>query len=1090
MKLNYTSLTYRDEPRMHCAIKALIIILLCQAPFAVGLNFLTSGFQKISTDSSYPSKIYWALNARKLIETLPAFPSSARFFIYPESSLVSNYNMAPIAPSSALSPAADDYIPDDPDIRPIPSLFPPPATGFLSDSDILEYPDQDIPSFSFPAPSPGPLPDSKVIQDPDIWPFLPFNEPAKNIMMVVSRDKFSPKYVIKELPDPDYELVTQIQKMPGSAWHSTSDVEAEELTQEFQMLLLKPRSPIFLIGDKGDEGIKPAIHTVTNSVLSFILKRLTDEGAKYTVIYNDNGTVVVKVQYADGSTRILSMEDLLFKFGEWFYDFFDAFFDSPHGYAIPHTQYHSQPHSVVIYHKKKKTQKKGDPVKPGSEPVDGQTPSKSTSGRSAINTLPSLQAPLHKTERRHSTTPSDPHPKTPLYSTLSSGGDGASLLPAPSKKPKPGHRFMVARATSELAVAKDLRGRGVRKLAHVIKRNDLRKKFSGLEGFPASKSVQKQIAWLLTSGQAIPLSELIVEKATQQWLDGMAHTLITRHLKRSQSTKRTRVKPSDLERQHAELARHLDTFMREETVFVDKPKPKDHAALKHLLGSGWRIVLANANEAPLYYSSQQQKLLIDASLPNLEDALTVSTQRALEFLLWDAPEALRLSKLINFLVPAKPEAMIKQQLESSAKKAGVIESVLGIDSYIRLVNHPTAGGGRLALGAPQKHIKVAYFNNEPESEYVEIEVSVEFSEITIADPMYKQTKIPVTLALRSAYKYSLHSGVATPLRDRRVVVASHPQLPPAPTAEQIQQWASELREKQTRAFYESLAKVEERFADWENRASVQPPVDIAKLKEDARKLKILLQGFTPNFEYARNWKGLPVSELERVTNRLAEAMKQYQQLLDTVLKDESLFSGPGHEEAWLLVRDYRKYVLDMEDVYNRMTRINRRQEQLTEEDLREIERLVELSEIIGGRARNLNKDELPVRRAVLREKGALTQEQYERTEQLRTLYYPLTSAFNIDRAQALLRYHQASDESGASHKVSTFIPDDEQEEAKIEITPEISPLEMTLPFTFAEGLPGEDEEQELHDHGQEGLVHTTSDDGLNGFDEPDSSDSD
>lgn len=1069
---------------MRCALKALILILLCQAPVAVGLNFLPFGFRNIFTDSSFSPKGYQAFDTKNLAELLTSFQMhSPRAFSFHESGVVADFGIISpvhVIPFPAASPPAINKVSGGLDIWPTPPFiyFPEPSpspeteifdapdslpssVGAISTTtpliEIDDDPDQEIPPISYPdSPS---SPDSLIVQYPDTLPQTPFNELAKKIIMEVTPGNSSSKYVIEEQFDEDNGFLTVIN-IRDIAEHSEPDPEMDTLSEEFQMLLFRPDSPTFLIRDTRLEGLEPTVNTITSATLNYILTRLQSEGAVYAVIYKDDGTLVVKVRYANGKTRILSQEELVFKFGEWFNDFFDSFLESLYGYATHYSAYYSQSSTIVIHHKKKKKPAKGDPNKPDNQPVDGQNGSKPSSGRTTPN-LPVFFAVQRPTTERQMSAPSPgPSHDRPEALTQVSKDDGATLTVPERTRTKPEHRFTVAKATSELSAAKELQSQGVNKLAKAIKRKELRSKFKSLDGFPKSQSARNQIRWLLANGHAIPLSELIVAKANQQWLDEIAHTLLGRHLQRAQSARRTKIKASDSLHQHAGLSEQLDTFMSEKMVVVEKAKPKDQAVLKPLLKGGWRILFANGKKAPLYNSAQQRKLLTDAKAANIDDALTVSTQQALEYLLWDSPEAARVSKLISQIVSPTFDAEMKQALESTPTLPGMIEHALNLSRYVRLVEHPTAGGGRVVVGPSQRHIMVSYHNgDETVGEHVLIEVSIEFAEITIANPMQEHISVPLTMGLKAVYQFPLHSSVATQVPNR-MILASNPALPPPPSAAQIEQWTRELHDKQVELFHNSLKTTEERLRDWETKASRRPPVDIAKLKEDSRKLKLAQQRFADNFKYARSWSELSVEELEQAAQKLSDAMKQYLQLLDSALEDETLFNGGSHPKGWQLVRDYRKYVQDMEAVYKQMEEINKRRHELTQQDFVEIEELVRMTESIGGRARSLQVDELPVRRTQLRKDKELTEEQYVRTEELRTLYYPLTSGFNIVRAWALLHPPQQTDETDY-HRASVFIPDDENGgQPVISTAPELSPLEVTMPFTFTGGSQ-EDFEAEI-----------------------------
>ena len=1131
--LNYTSLIYRNGSRMRCAIKALILILLCQAPFAVGLNILPSGFRSIFPDSSVAPKAHQAFNAKTLAELLTSFQiPSSRAFAFTESGIAGNFGMIPpsfVVPSPVVSPPAINPVSADLDIWPTPSFIPSPIRSPLPDSELFDDPDfvspspaasptnlpdtgidhdpdQDIPPPSYLDPSsPHASPDRDIVQDPTALPQIPFNGTPKKIIMEIRPDNASHKYVIEEQLDPDYDLLTVIRKTIDPDGLPEPEIGSRQ--EEFELLLLKPGDPIFFLEDRELTGQAPIVHTVSSGILNYLLMCLINQGAKYVVIYKDDGTIMVKVRYANGTIRILSQEELLFKFGEWFNDFLDSFMEFLYGYATPYTTYSYQSDSVVISHKKKRKPAKGDPQQPDSQSVDGQNGSKPSSGRASPNTPALLTVKRPTTERQMSAPdPGPSHHKTEV-GDRGSKDDGATLVVPEKTRTKPEHRFTVAKATSELAVSGQ-HSQGVNKLAKAIKRGELKAKFKTLDGFPKLSTVRNQIRWLLTHGHAIPLSELIVEKANQQWLDVTAHTLLNSHLQRAKSTRRTRLQSSNSLHQHAGLSEQLDTFITEEVVAVGRVKPKDQAVLKPLLKNGWRILFANGKKAPLYNSAQQRKLLNDAKLagakktanPNgaktesIDDVLTVSTQWALEFLLWDAAEAARVSKLISQIVSPTFDAQMKQALESTPTQPGMIEHALDIANYVRLVDHPTAGGGRVVVGPSQRHITVSYHNNEAIGEHVLIEVSIEFSEITIANPMQEQVSIPLAMGLKTVYQLPSRSVTATRMPNR-VIVASNPTLPPPPSAEQIEQWTRELHDKQAQLFNDSLEKTEERLRNWETRVSHRPPVDIAKLKEDSRKLKLAQQRFADNYNYARNWSDLSAERLERVSQALSDAMKKYLQLLDSALENESLYNGSSHKQGWQLVRDYRKYVQDMEAVYRQMEEINKRRHELTQNDLAEIERLAKMTETIGGRARAIEADELPVRRTQLEKDGKLTQEQYDRTEELRTLYYPLTSAFNIVRVQALHHSSQQTDETDY-HRASTFIPEDEHGvQPVISTAPELSPMEVTLPFTFTDSSQGDFEadiplESITHDLDPDSSALNLDDGDEDGSDEEESPDSD
>lgn len=984
---------------MHCAIKALILILLCRSSFAAGLN---SG----STQALYGF-------TETEVQLLPS--SRIALSLLGENLVFMRHNLK----------FKDEF---DSGLPPLPS------------------PSRILPS---PSASAGRSPEPVIVGDPTPLPEVLFEDQAKKIALQILASQVRFQYILYDLLDAYRRKFMVIERFPRAQDIALPDTG-------FQFILLALPDEAYLIDDPGTSRFSPRVNSISNSVLQYILSIIVPVDAQYVAIYNDDGTVVVKILYANGHSRIMTREEILMKFGEWFYEFFDKFFEHFAGYAEPYAaRYQSQ--SVVIPRKAPKKPAKGDPESKKGEPVDGQTGSKSGSGKKA--------PPVPESTKDSKVTAGDsPDPPSdhPLYSTQSSKDSGASPVVPVRGKVKPIHRFKVAKATSELIVAEDLRSNGIQKLTKAISKKELKQHFQDLDGFPAKKSPSVQITWLLDNGVAIRLSRLIVEKATQQWLDSTTLTLIGRQLQRARSTRRTRIVSRDSAHYRPGLVRELEKFMplpeNGAVIQAAKARHTDQAALKPVLGRGWQIVIANGKKSPIYHSAQQRGLLTTANTPNLEEKLTISTQTALEYLLWDDLEALRVGKLIAKLVPLELEKMIRDAFQSSSAQPGVIERELDIGRAVRLVDHPAAGGGHLLLGPSQKHIKVSYFSESPHSEYVVIEISIEFSHITTASPIREQSEIPLTLVLKSAYKYTLGSSHAVAIPDERVVIASDPAslLPPLPTPTQIQQWIDQLHGAQTKIFYDNMKKHEERLRDWESRESIRPPADIVKLTADSRKLKSAMQFFTINYDYVKNWNDLSAEQLESLTQKLLEAMKEYQQLLDSVLDEGSLFQGSTHPEGWNLVQGYRKYVQDMEAVYLEMMRIYQRRLNLTREDFERIEELTKLSEEIGGRARNLQIDELPVLRARLRNSGLLTDEQYVRTEQLRNLYYPLVSGFNIARAQVLFQPPQYADIVDDEQRRSFISVHDEYEETDHPAVPEFSPLEVTLPFTYdQEDIEGE-----------------------------------
>ena len=990
---------------MRCAFEALILILLCQTPFAVGLNFGSIQTQsylhepEIESSFTFKNRIMPEMNSRAL------FMIFSDFF--------------------AFAATTTDFTNEDST-----SLIPSSTNG--------------LPEIS---PTRKNSPDNGIIIDPDELPKIDFDDPSKKVISVISPQQGKYKYVISKLDDPVRGRFTEFQRI-------TFDPTLPDPEASFRAIIqLRPDEPYFF-EDSAGSLFSPTINFISDTHLAYMLSFVITGDTEYIVIYQDDGCLMIKVRYKDGTTKTYTQEEILFKFGEWFNEFFDRYFAVVETYSEPYTVYRHQSRSVVIPERKAKK-----PINSGpdhsTEPVDGQGNSKAASGRGSPKT-PESSNPLQPTKPQRQLSDPIPGPSNekPPEASRRSRDDGDLLAIPQKEKTKPEHRFTVAKATSELAETKKLQTSGAKKLAQAITRGELRSKFKHLDNFPQYRSAKTQIKWLLNHGHNIALSELIVEKATHEWMDGTAHTLVGGHLKRAQSLRRTIIKSSDSSHQHTALAEQLARLNTPKSVTVEKSKPKDLAALLPFLKNGWRIILTNGKEAPLYNSAQQRKLLTNAGSTNIDEDLTVSTQKALEFLLWDDQEVARVSKLISQVVSPKLENEMKEALESTPSKPGMIETALGIASYIRLVNHPAAGGGRLVLGPSQRHIKVSYYNNEASEEYVLIEVSIEFSNIAIFNPLQEQTDIPLTMAVRTVHRFPLNtrSGEATPLPDNRVIIASNPSLPSPPTPEVIQRWTNQIHDNHAQLFNKNLKQVEDRLQDWDKRASLRPPVDIKQLTEDSRKLKLAQKDFSHNFAFARNWNDLSADELQRVAQKLSEAMKQYQQLLDSVLENDSLYQGDSHQEGWQLVRDYKKYVQDMEDVYLRMKEINNRRHALTRDDLDEIDKLNRLTVEIGDRARNLSGDKLPLRRTALKEAGELTQEQYDRTEQLRKLYYPLTSKFHIARAQALFNPPAEAVEDTDYHRTSTFIPDDEHgEPPAISTAPELSPLEVTMPFIFSDG---------------------------------------
>ena len=980
---------------MRGALKAVVLILLCQTSFATGLNSGSTQAPYGFTGTDVPTVQFHGYKTR-FNSGIQLFPNSRSAFLFPgEGPVFMQHNLK-------FNDEFDSGLPR------------------------VSSPDRILPST--PA-SAGHTPEPVIVRDPTLLPETLLEDPAKKIALQIIASQVRFQYTLYDLPDTYKRKYTVIERSPRALDSALSDTD-------FQFILMALPDEIFLIDDVDNSRFAPQVRLVSNAVLQHILSIIIPVDARYVAIYNNDGTIIVKILYADGRSRIITREEILMKFGEWFYEFFDKFFEHADGYAEPYSAQKYQSQSIVIPRKTPRKSVKGDPENKKDEPVDGQVGSKSNSG----NNTPPASEPNLALPATGKNFP-EPFPDTPTYTAQSSRESDSSQAVLTRKKVKPKHRFKVAKAISELAAASDLRNQGVKKLAEAIKKQELKEHFQNLEGFPVGKSINSQITWLLDNGRAIELSRLIVGKAKQQWLDQLTNTLISRQLERARSTRRT-----TLASQNASLLTdQLDKLLPapEEDIAVAKPKQTDSAVLKSVLSAGWQIILANEKKSHIYHSAEQRGLLANAGVDNIEEKLTVSTQTALEYLLWSNDlQALGLSKLIAKLVPMELEKEIRNTLQSSSDQPGFLENFLGIASNIRLLDHPAAGGGHLTLGPSKKHIKVSYFSDQPQ-DYVDIEISIEFSNFIIMNPIREQNEVPLTIILRSVYRHVPGSYDAQSRPKQWVVIASDSSnlLPKKPVSVQIQQWTEQLREAQTKAFTENMLRHEDRLREWENREPVHLPVDIVKLKKDSSTLKRAMQHFTLNFEYARNWSELPQDQLERVTNSLLEALEQYQQLLNPVLTDESLFQGSTHQAGWELVQGYRRYVQDMESVYSEMMRINQRRHQLTREDFNRIDELTRETAIIGGRARNLQSDELPKRRTRLRNEGQLTDEQYTRTEQLRNLYYPLTTGFNIARAQTLFQPPQYNDISDEQQRRSYInVPDATDHPAPPE-TP-------TQPFTY------------------------------------------